>query len=87
MIAAIERLKEEKQRVLFKNDDEGDGRAKMSIDFNEKKNWMSSIQLWSTPVHYESNDPLLHMTSVNFHFLSFLFIVFIWHKIIKFFFP
>lgn len=34
-------------------DDERGG--KMSGDLNEKKNWMSSAQLWTTPVEYDSN--------------------------------
>ncbi|KAL8528642.1 hypothetical protein ACS0TY_006183 [Phlomoides rotata] len=63
---AIERLKEEKKRVYLMKNKEGDGRAKMSIDFNEKKNWMSSIQLWSTPVQYEDNDPVLHPRSEGY---------------------
>ncbi|KAK6116293.1 hypothetical protein DH2020_049969 [Rehmannia glutinosa] len=52
---AIERL--QKERLPWKekgkgqkSDSEGDGRAKMSIDINEKRNWMSSAQLWTTPV-------------------------------------
>ncbi|TMW87018.1 hypothetical protein EJD97_020538 [Solanum chilense] len=30
------------------------GRVKKSNDLSDKKNWMSSAQLWSTPVQYES---------------------------------
>ncbi|KAK6128945.1 hypothetical protein DH2020_037319 [Rehmannia glutinosa] len=57
---AIERL--QKERLPWKekgkgqkSDSEGDERAKMSIDINEKRNWMSSAQLWTTPVQYENN--------------------------------
>ncbi|KAI3462774.1 hypothetical protein Pfo_019437 [Paulownia fortunei] len=79
---AIKRLKEERLQwrgremgpgmeefILFKNDAEGNGRAEVSDDFSEKKNWMSSVQLWSTPVQYENNlvtrnqDSVLHLTS------------------------
>ncbi|KAK6128956.1 hypothetical protein DH2020_037299 [Rehmannia glutinosa] len=54
----IERL--QKERLPWKekgkgqkSDSEGDGRAKMSIDINEKRNWMSSAQLWTTPRYQE----------------------------------
>ncbi|KAL6551699.1 hypothetical protein OROGR_007853 [Orobanche gracilis] len=62
----IERLEEEKSQykeremekvmealVLPESNSERDGRAKMSIDFGEKRNWMSSVRLWSTPIQYE----------------------------------
>ncbi|PIN26568.1 hypothetical protein CDL12_00678 [Handroanthus impetiginosus] len=66
---AIDTLKKERLRfkgkqvvrvteefIPLKNgyDSEGpDGRAKRSNDVTEKRNWMSSVQLWSTPIHYE----------------------------------
>ncbi|KAJ8546133.1 hypothetical protein K7X08_018716 [Anisodus acutangulus] len=37
------------------NSDES-GRVKKSNDISDKKDWMSSAQLWSTPVHYENFD-------------------------------
>ncbi|KAL6553134.1 hypothetical protein OROGR_006976 [Orobanche gracilis] len=62
----IERLEEEKSQckeremekvmetfVLPESNSERDGRAKMSMDFGEKRNWMSSVRLWSTPIQYE----------------------------------
>ncbi|KAK6152694.1 hypothetical protein DH2020_012333 [Rehmannia glutinosa] len=64
VFVAIERLKEEKEKemgpameefILFRSGGEEDGRAKVSNNFLEKKNWMSSVQLWSTPVQYENN--------------------------------
>lgn len=49
-----------------------DGRAKASNDIREtKRNWISSVQLWSTPVQYENNlftrnqESVLHLKSVN----------------------
>ncbi|XP_055806400.1 transcription factor HHO5-like isoform X2 [Solanum dulcamara] len=67
---AIERLKEEalqykekdKRPVmeefipLKKGNSDESGRVKKSNDLSDKKNWMSSAQLWSTPVQYESFD-------------------------------
>ncbi|KAK4416234.1 Myb family transcription factor EFM [Sesamum alatum] len=41
--------------IPMKGDSEGGGRAKLSNDFTEKKKWMSSVQLWSTPVQYENS--------------------------------
>ncbi|KAI3452056.1 hypothetical protein Pfo_008721 [Paulownia fortunei] len=65
---AIETLKKErlqwKEREMgpgmeefipLKSDSDGNGRAKLSNDFSEKKNWMGSVQLWSTPIQYENN--------------------------------
>ncbi|KAL0377751.1 UNVERIFIED_CONTAM: Transcription factor HHO5 [Sesamum radiatum] len=73
---AIETLKKERLRwneremgpsmeefIPLKGDSEGGGRAKLSNDFSEKKNWMSSVQLWSTPVHYENQDSVLSLRS------------------------
>ncbi|CAN4082860.1 unnamed protein product [Withania somnifera] len=66
---AIERLKEEALQYKGKderpvveefiplkkcNSDES-GRVKKSNDLSDKKNWMSSAQLWSTQVQYEQN--------------------------------
>lgn len=78
VVAAIETLKKESLRwkgremgpvmeefIPLKGDSEGGGRAKLSTDFSEKKNWMSSVQLWSTPVHYENQDSVLSLRSVN----------------------
>ncbi|KAG8384430.1 hypothetical protein BUALT_Bualt04G0117100 [Buddleja alternifolia] len=57
---AIERLKEEKREmeevIEMKSNYEGGVGAKGSNDFSEKKNWMSSVQLWSTPIQYESKN-------------------------------
>lgn len=67
---AIERLKvetlqykEKDKRPLMeefiplkKGNSEESGRVKRSDDLSDKKNWMSSAQLWSTPVQYESSD-------------------------------
>ncbi|OIT33326.1 PREDICTED: myb family transcription factor EFM-like isoform X2 [Nicotiana attenuata] len=61
---AIERLKEEalqykgkdKRPVPLKGNSEESERVKKSNEISDKKNWMSSVQLWSTPVHYESID-------------------------------
>ncbi|XP_012835037.1 PREDICTED: uncharacterized protein LOC105955787 [Erythranthe guttata] len=67
LIDAIQRLKEE-ELMLFKSEG-GNGRAKASNDSRERKNWMSSVQLWTTPVQYETNyltrnqDSILHLTS------------------------
>ncbi|KAL7094530.1 hypothetical protein ACP275_11G109400 [Erythranthe tilingii] len=67
LIDAIQRLKEE-ELMLFKSEG-GNGRAKASNDSRERKNWMSSVQLWTTPVQYENNyftrnqDSVLHLTS------------------------
>ncbi|XP_051121098.1 transcription factor HHO5-like [Andrographis paniculata] len=34
----------------------GDGRGKWSNEITtDRKNWMSSVQLWSTPIHYENH--------------------------------
>ncbi|XP_022853650.1 transcription factor HHO5-like isoform X1 [Olea europaea var. sylvestris] len=79
---AIEKLKEEElqlkgeevrpvmeQFIPLKRDSNEIGRDKRSGDFSEKKNWMSSAQLWSTPVLYENNfdsknqDSGLHLRS------------------------
>ncbi|WMV17180.1 hypothetical protein MTR67_010565 [Solanum verrucosum] len=65
---AIERLKAE--ALLYKEKDKSpvmeefiplkkgnsneSGRVKKSNDLSDKKNWMSSAQLWSTPVQYEN---------------------------------
>ncbi|KAL6526181.1 hypothetical protein OROMI_029821 [Orobanche minor] len=62
----IERLEEKKSQckeremekvteafVLPESNFERDERAKMSIDFGEKRDWMSSVRLWSTPIQYE----------------------------------
>lgn len=84
IFAAIETLKKERLRwkeremgpvmeefIPLKGDSEGDGRAKVSNDFSEKKKWMSCVQLWSTPVQYENNfdtrnqDSVLSLRSVN----------------------
>lgn len=42
------------------------------FDISEKKSWMSSVHLWSTPVHYEEDDfdtrnqdSVFHQESVN----------------------
>lgn len=40
---------------LKKGNSEESGRVKRSIDLSDKKNWMSSAQLWSTPVKYEES--------------------------------
>ncbi|KAL2531886.1 Homeodomain-like superfamily protein [Abeliophyllum distichum] len=80
---AIEKLKEEQlqlkgkefrpvieQFIPYKSDSDENGREKRSGDFSDKKNWMSSAQLWSTPVLYENNfdsrnqDFGLHLKSV-----------------------
>ncbi|XP_016495551.1 transcription factor HHO5 [Nicotiana tabacum] len=66
---AIERLKEEalqykgkgkrpvmEEFIPLKSNSNESGRVKMSNDISDKKKWMSSAQLWSTPVHYESID-------------------------------
>ncbi|MCD7459153.1 hypothetical protein HAX54_040222 [Datura stramonium] len=67
---AIERLKEEALQYkgkdespvmeefipLKKGNSDESGRVKRSNDLSDKKNWMSSAQLWSTPVQYESFD-------------------------------
>lgn len=34
--------------------DHEDGRAKKLADWTDKKNWMSSAQLWTTPIKYEN---------------------------------
>ncbi|KAK4393334.1 Myb family transcription factor EFM [Sesamum angolense] len=73
---AIETLKKESLRwkeremgpvmeefIPMKGYSEEGGRAKLSNDFSEKKNWMSSVQLWSTPVHYENQDSVLSLRS------------------------
>ncbi|KAM3252802.1 transcription factor HHO5 [Capsicum annuum] len=80
---AIERLKEEALRYkgkdkkpvmekfisLKKGNSDESGRVKKSNDLNDKKNWMSSAQLWSTPVQYEQSydlekqGPFLHLNS------------------------
>ncbi|CAA3011337.1 transcription factor HHO5-like [Olea europaea subsp. europaea] len=65
---AIEKLKEEElqlkgkevrpvmeQFMPLKSDSDENGREKRSGDFADKKNWMSSAKLWSTPVLYEDN--------------------------------
>ncbi|CAA2990051.1 transcription factor HHO5-like, partial [Olea europaea subsp. europaea] len=65
---AIERLKEEElqlkgkevrpvmeQFMPLKSDSDENGREKRSGDFADKRNWMSSAKLWSTPVLYENN--------------------------------
>ncbi|CAI9766826.1 unnamed protein product [Fraxinus pennsylvanica] len=65
---AIEKLKEEElqlkgkevwpvmeQFISLKSDSNEIGRDKRSGDFSDKKNWMSSAQLWSTPVLYEND--------------------------------
>lgn len=54
----------------FNFGDDGIG-VKLSGDFNEKKNWMSSAQLWTTPVEYDtklqdSSSFLYHNKSVCF---------------------
>ncbi|KAJ8567229.1 hypothetical protein K7X08_019437 [Anisodus acutangulus] len=41
---------------LKKGSSDESGRVKKSNDLSDKKNWMSSAQLWSTPVHYENFD-------------------------------
>ncbi|XP_060193921.1 transcription factor HHO5-like [Lycium barbarum] len=67
---AIERLKVEalqykgkdirpvmKEFIPLKNGNSDESRrVKKSNDLSDKKNWMSSAQLWSTPVHYENFD-------------------------------
>ncbi|CAI9780760.1 unnamed protein product [Fraxinus pennsylvanica] len=63
---AIEKLKEEKlqlkgkevrpvmeQFIPLKSDSVENGRGKRSGDFSDKKSWMSSAQLWSTPVQVQ----------------------------------
>ncbi|GER35679.1 homeodomain-like superfamily protein [Striga asiatica] len=51
----IKRLKEEKLMeeestpLKSNNNSEGEERAKTSIDFVEKRTWMSSVQLWTPP--------------------------------------
>lgn len=85
-LTAIERLKEEALQYKGKNkgpvmaefiplkgNSDESGRIKKSNDISDKKNWMSSAQLWSTPVHYESIDlgkqgQFLHLKSVSFFF-------------------
>ncbi|KAL3525723.1 hypothetical protein ACH5RR_014095 [Cinchona calisaya] len=37
------------------NFDHRDGRAKRSAAWSDKKNWMSSAQLWTTPIKYENS--------------------------------
>ncbi|CAN4079622.1 unnamed protein product [Withania somnifera] len=40
---------------LNKGNSDESGRVKKSNDLIDKKNWMSSVQLWSTPVQYEES--------------------------------
>lgn len=48
--------------------DENGGAIK-SIDYSEKKNWMSSVQLWSTNVQFHNfgHDFLSNLKSVCLH--------------------
>ncbi|KAL3651115.1 hypothetical protein CASFOL_007518 [Castilleja foliolosa] len=64
----IEKLKEEKlqcdeSETRAKINSEENGKAKMSNDFTEKRDWMSSVQLWSTPVQYENEESFLSLQS------------------------
>ncbi|KAL2528432.1 Homeodomain-like superfamily protein [Forsythia ovata] len=74
---AIERLKEEglqwkgkdvepvmEQLISLKSNYEEDGGVKRSNDCIDKKNWMSSAQLWSTPVHYGNNFDIRNQDSI-----------------------
>ncbi|KAK4477483.1 hypothetical protein RD792_016707 [Penstemon davidsonii] len=82
---AIERLKEEMMQwkgrdmgpvmedfLPLKSDSEKNGGAKESNDISEMKKWMSSVQLWSTPVEYENNfdsknqDSVFHLGTVRY---------------------
>lgn len=49
--------------TLFRHYDGGDERAKASNFIVEKKNWMSSVQLF-TPIS-TNQDSVFHLTSVN----------------------
>ncbi|CAA0832778.1 myb-like transcription factor family protein [Striga hermonthica] len=50
-------MEEESTPSKSNNNSEGDERAKTSIDFIEKRTWMSSVQLWTPPppIHCENN--------------------------------
>ncbi|KAL3813591.1 hypothetical protein ACJIZ3_014859 [Penstemon smallii] len=82
---AIERLKEEMMQwngremspvmeefLPLKSDSEKNGGAKESNDINEMKKWMSSVQLWSTPIQYENDfdsknqDSVLHLGTLRY---------------------
>ncbi|CAK9166442.1 unnamed protein product [Ilex paraguariensis] len=63
---AIERLKEETMHCMeanaqpvtepLKGNSKEDGGVEASSDSDDKKNWMSSVQLWTAPLDYENSD-------------------------------